>query len=82
MTIDADRLSALRRAKLTALVRADGVPDPSAEAEAFPDGAVLSDPDRSTMRLSFVTHSPEVIGEAISRLGEVLERRAQLLGRG
>lgn len=34
-----------------------------------------SDPDRSTMRLSFVTHSPEVIGDAIQRLGEVIARR-------
>jgi 2-aminoadipate transaminase len=30
------------------------------------------DPDRSTMRLSFVTHSPAVIDEAIGRLGEVI----------
>ncbi|MBB5832138.1 aminotransferase-like domain-containing protein [Brachybacterium aquaticum] len=29
-------------------------------------------PDRSTMRLSFVTHSPEVIEDAIGRLGEVI----------
>lgn len=29
-------------------------------------------PDRSTMRLSFVTHSPEVIEQAIGRLGEVI----------
>ena len=28
--------------------------------------------DRSTMRLSFVTHSPAVIGDAIGRLGEVI----------
>jgi 2-aminoadipate transaminase len=33
------------------------------------------DPDRSTMRLSFVTHSPEVIEESISTLGEVIARR-------
>ena len=32
------------------------------------------DPDRSTMRLSFVTHSPAVIAEAIGRLGEVIAR--------
>lgn len=30
--------------------------------------------DRSTMRLSFVTHSPAVIEEAIARLGEVIAR--------
>lgn len=30
------------------------------------------DPDRSTMRLSFVTHSPAVIEDAIGRLGEVI----------
>ena len=35
-----------------------------------------SDPDRSTMRLSFVTHSPEVIGDAIQRLGEVIAGRS------
>ncbi|MFC0676028.1 aminotransferase-like domain-containing protein [Brachybacterium hainanense] len=29
-------------------------------------------PDRSTMRLSFVTHAPEVIQSAIARLGEVV----------
>lgn len=29
-------------------------------------------PDRSTMRLSFVTHSPAVIDDAIGRLGEVI----------
>ncbi|GAA1714069.1 PLP-dependent aminotransferase family protein [Brachybacterium phenoliresistens] len=29
-------------------------------------------PDRSTMRLSFVTHAPEVIGSAVARLGEVI----------
>lgn len=38
-----------------------------------------SDPDRSTMRLSFVTHSPEVIADAISRLGEVIARRTESL---
>ncbi|MCW1804636.1 PLP-dependent aminotransferase family protein [Brachybacterium squillarum] len=32
------------------------------------------DPDRSTMRLSFVTHSPAVIAESIDRLGEVIAR--------
>ena len=32
------------------------------------------DPDRSTMRLSFVTHSPAMIAEAIGRLGEVIAR--------
>ena len=32
------------------------------------------DPDRSTMRLSFVTHSPAVIEDAIGRLGEVIAR--------
>ncbi|MGY5763945.1 aminotransferase-like domain-containing protein [Brachybacterium sp. DNPG3] len=32
-----------------------------------------SDPDRSTMRLSFVTHSPEVIVDAVGRLGEVID---------
>ncbi|WP_114856422.1 PLP-dependent aminotransferase family protein [Brachybacterium sp. YJGR34] len=31
-------------------------------------------PDRSTMRLSFVTHSPAVIEEAIGRLGAVIAR--------
>ena len=30
--------------------------------------------DRSTMRLSFVTHSPAVIAEAVGRLGEVIAR--------
>ncbi|MGP9842791.1 aminotransferase-like domain-containing protein [Brachybacterium sp. 107] len=30
------------------------------------------DPDRSTMRLSFVTHAPAVIEDAIGRLGEVI----------
>lgn len=30
------------------------------------------DADRSTMRLSFVTHPPEVIDEGIARLGEVI----------
>ena len=30
------------------------------------------DPDRSTMRLSFVTHSPAVIEDGIARLGEVI----------
>ncbi|MGP9537732.1 aminotransferase-like domain-containing protein [Brachybacterium sp. AOP43-C2-M15] len=29
-------------------------------------------PDRSTMRLSFVTHTPAVIEEAVGRLGEVI----------
>ncbi|WP_246955684.1 PLP-dependent aminotransferase family protein [Brachybacterium sp. Marseille-Q7125] len=29
-------------------------------------------PDRSTMRLSFVTHSPAVIADAMGRLGEVI----------
>lgn len=33
------------------------------------------DPDRSTMRLSFVTHSPEVIESSIATLGEVIARR-------
>jgi 2-aminoadipate transaminase len=33
------------------------------------------DPDRSTMRLSFVTHSPEVIEESIATLGEVIAQR-------
>jgi 2-aminoadipate transaminase len=32
------------------------------------------DPDRSTMRLSFVTHSPAVIEEAIGHLGGVIAR--------
>ena len=32
------------------------------------------DPARSTMRLSFVTHSPAMIAEAIGRLGEVIAR--------
>ena len=29
-------------------------------------------PDLSTMRLSFVTHSPAVIEDAVARLGEVI----------
>ncbi|PWH07038.1 transcriptional regulator [Brachybacterium endophyticum] len=33
------------------------------------------DPDLSTMRLSFVTHSPEVIEQAVGRLGEVIARQ-------
>ncbi|WP_246483036.1 PLP-dependent aminotransferase family protein [Brachybacterium halotolerans] len=33
------------------------------------------DADRSTMRLSFVTHSPEVIADGVGRLGEVIARR-------
>lgn len=33
-------------------------------------------PDRSTMRLSFVTHSPAVIEEAIGHLGAVISRHA------
>ncbi|MGO2312250.1 aminotransferase-like domain-containing protein [Brachybacterium tyrofermentans] len=32
------------------------------------------DPDRSTMRLSFVTHAPAVIEDAIGRLGEVISQ--------
>ncbi|MGO1201068.1 MAG: PLP-dependent aminotransferase family protein, partial [Dermabacteraceae bacterium] len=35
------------------------------------------DPDRSTMRLSFVTHSPAVIEDAIGRLGEVIARHGR-----
>lgn len=35
------------------------------------------DPDLSTMRLSFVTHSPAVIAEAIGKLGEVIERHGR-----
>ncbi|MFC7466266.1 PLP-dependent aminotransferase family protein [Brachybacterium sp. GCM10030252] len=34
-------------------------------------------PDRSTMRLSFVTHSPAVIEQAITRLGEVIARHGR-----
>lgn len=34
------------------------------------------DPDRSSMRLSFVTHSPAVIAEGIARLGEVIAAHA------
>lgn len=33
-----------------------------------------TDPDVSTMRLSFVTHTPEVITSAIARLGTVLQQ--------
>src|SRR5699024_6701292 len=35
------------------------------------------DPDRSTMRLSFVTHSPAVIEDAVGRLGEVIARHGR-----
>lgn len=34
-------------------------------------------PDLSSMRLSFVTHSPEVIEDAVGRLGEVIAQHGQ-----
>lgn len=46
------------------------------EGVAFVPGASFfaHDPDRSTMRLSFVTHSPEVIDEGLDRLGRALAK--------
>lgn len=35
------------------------------------------DPDRSTMRLSYVTHAPAVIADAVGRLGEVIATHAE-----
>jgi 2-aminoadipate transaminase len=37
-------------------------------------------PDRSTMRLSFVTHSPAVIEESMARIGEVIAAHAARRG--
>ncbi len=38
-------------------------------------------PDRSTMRLSYVTNSPAMIAEGLARLGAALAERATLAGR-
>lgn len=47
------------------------------EGVAFVPGASFyaHDPDRSAMRLSYVTNSPEVIAEGVQRLGRALERQ-------
>lgn len=67
MTIDADRLAALRRAKLAALVRNDGFPDLAAEPEPFPSGAVLTDPDASITWVLVEEDALERLGAALAR---------------
>lgn len=46
------------------------------EGVAFVPGASFfaHDPDRTTMRLSYVTNPPEVIDEGVERLGRALRR--------
>ena len=50
------------------------------EGVAFVPGASFyaHDPDESTMRLSFVTHAPDVIHEGVQRLGRALARYGEL----
>lgn len=53
------------------------LPSAVEEGVAFVPGASFyaHDPDRTTMRLSYVTNPPEVIAEGVQRLGRALERR-------
>ena len=46
------------------------------EGVAFVPGASFfaHDPDRTTMRLSYVTNPPEIIDEGVERLGRALRR--------
>jgi 2-aminoadipate transaminase len=55
----------------------DMLADAVAEGVAYLPGwsFFAEDPDRSTMRLSYVTHSPEVIADGVAHLGEVIARR-------
>ncbi len=54
------------------------LPEALARGVAFVPGAPFfaADPDRATLRLSFTTHAPEVIGEGLGRLAEVVSAHA------